>query len=575
MLRRLVAAVLPAAVLCSYAEAQTPARPAARDAAPASTLNLAGPNGADALTVTKQAPRQIRAGQSFDYTITVKNPSKDAAQGVTVYEELTGLTVQKADVPRPGMSAEGANAARPNRQANQANPQGNQAGQQGRGFQRNGNVYQYKLGDLAAGESRTITVTASAQDADRQGKNAGNDKNAAAGDKKADDKNVAADRPNRAAAGPQQAKACLWVDYNPTLCSTFEIVQPDFRLAATLRMYRDLALKQDEEVGGAYRCDKIMLETKVTSTGDAATAPATVMIDLPKGLTTEDGKSQLKMDLGALAAGKTVDRQTTLKLDPAQAGNEIRLAATATAGNLKADVHLPAVKVLDPKLDLKVEGGGEQYIGRPAPMKVTLTNPGKDPVLDARVQITSSASGSRFSIDGSNERNGMIAVGRLNPGESKTFNAHLESRTPMDATVNVKADGYCVAAIEKQAAVKLKGVAAVLIEVVDKKDPVPVGEDTVYEIAVKNQGTAPDSNIQLKATLPSAESFVDAHGASDVKANGETLTFGKVPTVAPGDVVSWTIRVKANEAAKVRFKVELTSDANKVPVIEQEPTTLY
>ena len=550
MLRRLVAAILPAALLCSYATAQTPERAApTRNAAPATTLNLAGPDGTDALTVTKQAPRQIRAGQAFDYTITVKNPGKSAAQGVTVYEELTGLTIRKADV-QGGTAASndgGANAA--------TNGPGAMNGQ-GKSFKKNGDVHSYKLGDLAAGESRTITVSAvAAAPAAKAGNNA-----AAAG--------------NAAAAKGQQAKSCLWVDYNPTLCSTFEIVQPDFRLTAVLRMYRDLAVAgQQEDVGGAYRCDRVVLETQMTSTGDAATAPATVMLDLPKGVMTADGKNQLKMDVGALQPGKAIDKKTELKLDPSQAAGQLKLVATATAGDLKAEVDLPAVKILDPKLDLKVEGGGEQYIGRPAGMKVTVSNPGQDPVLDARVHVTQPAGG-RFAIDGA-DRDGMITIGRLNAGESRTFDARLESRKAMTADVLVKADAYCVAAIEKKANVVLKGIPAILLEVVDKKDPVPVGEETVYEIAVKNQGTAVDNNVMIKVTLPASESFVEAHGATQGKANGETVTFAKVPAVQPGEVVSWTVRVKANEADKAKFKVELTSDANKDAVIEQEPTTLY
>ena len=56
---------------------------------------------------------------------------------------------------------------------------------------------------------------------------------------------------------------------------------------------------------------------------------------------------------------------------------------------------------------------------------------------------------------------------------------------------------------------------------------------------------------------------------------GQQLQFGKIDQLAPGDMVSWYIQAKANEAGKANFKVEMTSDASQRPVNEQEPTTLY
>jgi hypothetical protein len=41
------------------------------------------------------------------------------------------------------------------------------------------------------------------------------------------------------------------------------------------------------------------------------------------------------------------------------------------------------------------------------------------------------------------------------------------------------------------------------------------------------------------------------------------------------EVISWYIQARANEAGKANFKVQMTSDATKRPVNEEEPTTLY
>ena len=129
--------------------------------------------------------------------------------------------------------------------------------------------------------------------------------------------------------------------------------------------------------------------------------------------------------------------------------------------------------------------------------------------------------------------------------------------------------------MEKTAETEFKGIAAILIEVVDQVDPVPVDNTTTYEIYVKNQGSAADSEVQLTASLPDSLEFVEATGDSKVTADGNSLSFGKIPTVAPGDILSWKVTAKATSAEKVRFRVELTSEANPRPVMELEPTTLY
>ena len=68
---------------------------------------------------------------------------------------------------------------------------------------------------------------------------------------------------------------------------------------------------------------------------------------------------------------------------------------------------------------------------------------------------------------------------------------------------------------------------------------------------------------------------MSATGDSDVQNQGQNLTFGTIDELAPGDVASWNVTVKATKAAKVQFKLNLESDANPEGVREEEPTTLY
>lgn len=56
----------------------------------AATLMLQGPTGDDVLSLTRNPPRQARAGQEVNYLIDVKNVSDFPVQGVVVRESFRG-----------------------------------------------------------------------------------------------------------------------------------------------------------------------------------------------------------------------------------------------------------------------------------------------------------------------------------------------------------------------------------------------------------------------------------------------------------------------------------------------------
>lgn len=604
------AAVLPALLLLSQvAEAQQPERQrnANRNTSAQGGMTLPGPDGEAALRVNKDAPSEVRAGEPFDYTITVENVSNSSVRDVVVVEEVEGLEVRDTQTPtdanqqnrRQQRQNDQDNAQNQNRQnRNQANNnqqnqqnnrqraaqqrdrsdqqsgsqndrqnQGNRQNQAGNQNQRNrqqgqnqqaqnqqgqqgqnqqgqvkqeGNTVRYEIGKLDAGESKTLTVSAVANEGD-------------------------------------QAKSCMWVDFKPTICTTIAVVQPDFRLVGRLLFDREIETEAD--IKGIYNCDRVWLDMAVTSTGDAATPEGQATVTLPEGLTTEDGKNEIQVDLGRIEPNQTVRKELPLKLDPQKAGDEVAIQARAEAGDLNAEVNLPAVKVLDPQLQVSVDAPEQAYIDRPVEINITVENPGEDPVLDTVVRIQGPAGVENFRIQGGEGaragRDGTFNLGRLDGGQSRDFTVTMQANQPSDANVKVTAQGYCVQAEEQQAQIAMRGIPAVLIEVVDKVDPVPVGENTSYEIAVKNQGTQRDTNIQLRATLPDSMDFVRGDGETKVTANGKQIEFGQLKELAPGDIVSWTVQVKANKADRARLRVELESDATDEPIIEEEPTTLY
>ena len=475
----------------------------------ATDLTLKDATGAEAIRITREGPKNLRAGEEFRYKLVLTNVSNKPLTGIRVTETASGVELRSAD--------DGA-------------------------AQVNGGQLSFNAGQLAPGDSRALTVTARAADLDAAGK-------------------------------PVRARSCVVVDFNPALCTEYVVTQPDLKLAWTL--FADREIEAECRVPGIYSCDDLFIVYKVTNTGSGPTEPVVLTQNLPAGLQTADGKSAIKTTLKPLAAGESKELRVPLMLDEEAAGQTLDLSAEANAGGITASTDSKSIGVLNPALDLRIDGVEKQYIGRPVEMTFTVTNTSDAPALNTVVAVTEPDGVNDFRLDTRDYDGEAVIIGCLQPGQSRSFKARFDADDATEVDVTARALAYCVDEVEKSLAVKYEGISAILIETVDKVDPVKVGSNTTYEIFVKNQGSAPDLNINLTGTLPDGLTFVSDTGDSDVTVQGQNLTFGKIDELAPGDVASWNVTVKAEKADKVRFKLELTSDANPEPVQEEEPTTLY
>ena len=104
-----------------------------------------------------------------------------------------------------------------------------------------------------------------------------------------------------------------------------------------------------------------------------------------------------------------------------------------------------------------------------------------------------------------------------------------------------------------------KGYPALLLEVIDSHDPLLVGEETTYVIQVTNQGTAPDTNIDMKAVVPAGLELVSAHDTKG-SISGNTVTFAPYPVLEAKEVIQFRVIAKANATGDKRFKAYMTSD---------------
>ena len=489
-----------------------------------------------------EGPEQVRVGEQFPLELTIKNTSKHPIHDVKLIQRTDGPVVlqqqegqqQQGMTQEPGMQRGDAGSVPAGAQREQQGqqPQGQQqeGQQQQQGFETQGAQRELATFDeLKPGEEKKIQLLGYARSEGEIG-------------------------------------ACISVDYNPTVCATITAAKPEL---AVERLIVDADKNPIEQV---YACDEFYVLYRVRNTGDVATRPVTITERLPQGLTAE-GSQEINHEIAAIEPGETEEWMTRLETE--RSG---RFVGYAVAKNeaLQARTNESGVLIMRPALELDVRGPRQAYLGRPITYQVAVRNTSEFPARDVNVAFALPEGAERMQISDQelDYSDGRFEIGELGANEERTFQFAFDLEEPGQIQARVVAEAYCAEAAQREIQTEVRGISAVLIEMVDETDPVNVGDTTTYVISVKNQGNTEDLNIRLQGQLPSELEFIESTGETDVQVQGQQILFGQLPSLGAGETKTWEVTVRANQAGRVQTKLELTSDANPEPVREEEPTTI-
>ena len=353
---------------------------------------------------------------------------------------------------------------------------------------------------------------------------------------------------------------CLTVDFSPLACTTFEVINPQLALT-----------KRGPEQ--ALICDDIEYTYVVRNTGNATARNVRVVETLPAGVTTREGQREISIPVGEIAAGQS--REVRAKIRPSQ-GGELATKAVAQSDMGASEPATFTTMVQQPALEVQVKSPEWVYPGQPANLEIVVTNTGNGPAVDTVIDFNARGMTGDFK-----SRN----LGRIEPGGNKRLSVPLTFARAGDAAMpategaamnfNVMARAHCVESVTKSASLRMRTLPALLLETVDQNDPVLIGQNATYQIAVRNQGTGPARNVRLSATLPDGLEFVSSTGDSRIRADGKKLQFEPIASLAPGATLNWTVTAKAVKAGMTQFELQLMSDDLDEPAIESEPTRLF
>ncbi|MBT3378412.1 MAG: DUF11 domain-containing protein [Lentisphaerae bacterium] len=323
-------------------------------------------------------------------------------------------------------------------------------------------------------------------------------------------------------------------------------------------------------------CDPIPIKYTVTNSGSGVAKDAKVTSALPKGVVASDGKTNLVFPVGNLMPGQTQELSATAKAT--KTGKFAIPVKGDAAGGLTADAAPATVTVKEPKLTITKQAPKRLYLGRQMTYEITVKNVGDAPADNTVVTDTLPAGVNFISAsDGGVHSVGTVkwALGALYPNKSKALTVTVSASGVGDLRNVAKAEAVCTKAVSATASTNVKGIPAILLEVIDVSDPIPVGSNEEYIITATNQGSAVDTNIQIVCTLEANETYVSSSGATIGKAAGNVITFAPLPSLAAKAKAEWRVVVKAAKAGDVRFKVKMDTDQLTRPVEETEATHLY
>ena len=321
--------------------------------------------------------------------------------------------------------------------------------------------------------------------------------------------------------------------------------------------------------------EPIPVTVNFRNSGTAPVVDARLVHTFPKGLLTEDGKSRVEQTLGDFQPGEV--KTVNLVLKGVETGRyETQLRATAKDG-ISAVATLET-SVVKPELVITADAPKLRYVGNIIAYTIEVKNVGDGVANDTTITQTLSDGTTLASADQGGAAEGRTViwkVGTLSPGQSKVVTTRVVGERIMIARSTTYATAIAADTVQSVMVTDVEGIEALLVEVVDDNDPVPVGEYITYDIEVTNTGSLEATGINLVATLTPEMEFVESTGATKSRLDGAKVIFETLPALTPNAKATWKVRAKAVGEGDLRFRLSVTSDQLERPVSEEESSNFY
>lgn len=314
----------------------------------------------------------------------------------------------------------------------------------------------------------------------------------------------------------------------------------------------------------------------VSNPGTGIASHVQIEAVIPEGLEHARGQ-RLQMDLGNLNPGES--RSVRLALAAAKGGEQhLTVNARAESGLIRTATS--DVMIIAPNLTASIQGPGLRYLGRQASFVMSVANAGEAATDNVQMRYKMPSGFDFVSADRGAQydaANGLVTwfIGRLERGQKSEIKVTLLARQNGEFKHLARASSEHGAIADAEFTTIVEGTSSLSVQVKDMEDPVEVGSEMVYEIRVKNEGSAPAKGVSLSGELAEGMMLVNAEGPSDFLSEGNTVVFRSLPEVGAGQTVVFKVKVKVNSPGSRRFRAHLSSESISEPLTAEEMTKFY
>ncbi len=314
--------------------------------------------------------------------------------------------------------------------------------------------------------------------------------------------------------------------------------------------------------------DKYRLRLRNVGNGDAENVE----------LFVSTGETNATQRIGVLKAGeeKSIEMAVKTVLD-----DSISIDVRATGAYGVETKATKKIAVLRGKLDVAVETPELQFVDGEFEALVRVKNVGDAPLENVDVAAQIPASVEVLACDGSARRNaekGRVywTVPLVRPNEEIVFKTLCRLTEKGDATFAVVGADRTGLTAQSEATVQVESIAVLAMRVVAPKDPVAVGKECVYELAIENNGTKDATEIESGVFLGVGLKPIAVEGGlGTVNETESKVIFRKIETLPAGERVVFRVRAQAVDAGNHKVQAMLQSIPEDARLMSEEMTYCY
>jgi hypothetical protein len=287
--------------------------------------------------------------------------------------------------------------------------------------------------------------------------------------------------------------------------------------------------------------------------------------------------------LGDLAPGEA--KETALTLVSDRLGRHC-CEFTVRAGGIETEWKQVCVNFVEKQLAVSLLGPAERSLRSRAEFNLKIVNTTPRPLDDVEAVLFHPAElEAKEATEGARQQPGELAwkIGRLKPGEGVQLQAEFECvKLAERVCARAEVTGRNLPVEEAESCLEIAPAEARLqLRVLDRADPIDVGDETAFVTLVENHGARPVRQLQLRAEIPESLRVVSAEVAADERriycphaVTGTEVVFDPVPSLAPKSHLRFLIQVQALRPGDAEFQARLKSSLGDDAMTSSEPLTI-